>query len=208
LPGRELLTCALMRVRNLAVVLLSILSAPATNATNPFLDAPSDQPVSAQFRGTEWGEGLAEDSPLTARVVTTRLAKTTWGAIFKIEFVILKSKAAKKRKLEPEYFIVTDERILSLNGENKEAAVKKIAATAEPPPFEPGDVFGISNGEFKHEDRPWETTIEVKGDLCTYLRSHNSGHFSKVVWKKGVGLVEYAYGYGAAAEGYRLKRAK
>jgi hypothetical protein len=175
---------------------------------NPFLDAASDKPATAQFRGTEWGEGLAEDSPLTARVVTTRLAKTTWGGIFKIEFVILKSKAAKKRKLEPEYFIVTDERIVSLNGENKEATVKKIAAMVEPPPFEPGDVFGIVTGEFKHEDRPWETTIEVKDDLCTYLRSHNSGHFSKVVWKKGVGMVEYAYGYGALADGYRLKRAK
>jgi hypothetical protein len=177
-------------------------------AANPFLDVASDKPVTAQFRGTEWGEGLAEDSPLTARVATTRLARTTWGGIYKIEFVILKSKAAKKRKLEPEYFIVTDERIVSLNGENKEGTVKKIAAMAEPPPFEPGDVLGIATGEFRHEDRPWETTIEVKGDLCTYLRSHNSGHFSKVVWKKGVGLVEYAYGYGALADGYRLKRAK
>jgi hypothetical protein len=103
---------------------------------------------------------------------------------------------------------VTDERIVSLNGENKEATVKKIAAMAEPPSFEPGDVFGIATGEFKYEDRPWETTIEVKGDLCTYLRSHNSGHFSKVVWKKGIGLVEYASGSGAHADGYRLKRAK
>ena len=40
----------------------------------------------------------AEEIPLSARVVTTRLAKTAWGAIFRIEFVDLKSKAAKKRK--------------------------------------------------------------------------------------------------------------
>ena len=192
----------------MAMGMLSLLFVSAAFAVNPFLDAARDKPTSAQFRGAEWGEGLADDSPLTARVVTTRLAKTTWGGIYKIEFVILKSKAAKKRKLEPEYFIVTDERIVSLNGENKDATVKKIAAMTEPPSFEPGDVFGIASGELKHEDRPWETTIEVKGDLCTYLRSHNSGHFTKVIWKKGAGMVEYASGSGAHADGYRLKRAK
>ncbi len=90
-----------MRVRKIAIVQLSILLASATYAANPFLDAPNDQPVSAQFRGTEWGEEIeAEEIPLRARVVTTRLAKTAWGAIFRIEFVDLKSKAAKKRKLE------------------------------------------------------------------------------------------------------------
>ena|SRR2546423_9755350 len=33
-----------------------------------------------------------------------------------------------------------------------------------------------------------------------------SGHFKKIVWKKRLGLVEYASGYGARADGYRLKR--
>jgi hypothetical protein len=178
-------------------------------AANPFLDARNDQPVSAQFRGTEWGEEIdAEEIPLRARVVTTRLAKTAWGAIFRIEFVDLKSKAAKKREIPSRYFIVTDERIVLLNEEDNDAAVKKIAAMAAPPAFEPGHVYGIAKGVSVHEDRPWETKIEVKGDLCVYLSSHNSGHFTKVVWKKGVGLVEYASGYGAHADGHRLKRAK
>jgi hypothetical protein len=40
-----------------------------------------------------------------------------------------------------------------------------------------------------------------------YLSSHRSaGHFKKLVWKKGVGLVEYFAGQGAMADGYRLKR--
>jgi hypothetical protein len=194
--------------RHLLRFVLSALFAPALYAANPFLDAPNDKPVSAQFRGTEWGEGLADESPFNARVVTTRLAKTKWGAVFKIEFRDLKSKGPEKRELAPEYFIVTNERIVAVRGENKDAEVKKIAAMTQAPPFEDGDVFGIATGELKHEDRPWDTTIEVKGDLCTYLRSHNSGHFSKVVWKKGVGLVEYASGSGAHADGYRLKRAK
>jgi hypothetical protein len=46
------------------------------------------------------------------------------------------------------------------------------------------------------------------GDQCIYLSSHNSsGHFKKLVWKKGVGLVEHASGYGARQDDYRLKRA-
>lgn len=77
----------------------------------------------------------------------------------------------------------------------------------KPRTFEDGDVRGITSGKLDHEEGQWTTTIEVKGDECTYLTSHNSGHFSKIVWKKGVGLIENASGYGAHADGYRLKRA-
>ena len=31
-------------------------------------------------------------------------------------------------------------------------------------------------------------------------------NFKKVAWKKGVGLIEYSMGYGAMADGFRLKR--
>src|SRR5215831_4231783 len=48
--------------------------------------------------------------------------------------------------------------------------------------------------------------FEVKGDLCINLDEHPSGHFTKVVWKRGVGLIEYASNYGAEREGFRLKR--
>jgi hypothetical protein len=175
---------------------------------NPFLDAPNDQPVSAKFRGTEWGDEIQqEEIPLTARVITTRVAKMPWGAIFKMEFTDLKSHAPKKREIRPDYFIVTDDRIVLLNEEDNDAAVKKISGMDKPPAFEESDVRGITSGKFNHEDGPWTTTIEVKGDECTYLASHNSGHFTKIVWKKGVGLVEYAAGYGAKRDGYRLKRA-
>lgn len=188
--------------------ILSILFASSISAANPFLDATSEKPVSATFRGTEWGEETGGEIPLTARVVTTRLAKAAWGTIFKIEFVDLKSKAPKKREISPRYFIVTDERIVLLNEEDNDAAVKKIEKMPSAPPFEPSDVYGIAKGVSVHEERPWKTTLEVKGDQCVYLASHNSGHFTKLVWKKGVGLVEYASGQGAQADGYRLKRAK
>jgi len=176
-------------------------------AANPFLDVQDDKSVSATFRGTEWGDDIGqEEIPLTARVVTTRLAKMPWGAIFKVEFTDLKSSAQKHREIRPDYFVVTDDRIVLLNEEDNDAAVKKISALDKPPQFEQNEIYGITSGSFDYEDGLWKTTIRLKGDLCIYDASHPSGHFKKIVWKKGVGLVEYATGYGAHADGYRLKR--
>jgi len=176
-------------------------------ATNPFLDTPDDQPVSAKFRGTEWSEDIGEkDIPLTATMVTTRIAKMPWGAIFKVEFTDLKSRAEKQREIRPDYLIVTNDRIVLLNEEDNDAAAKKISTLDKPPDFEPNDIYGITSGSFEHQEGLWKTTIKLKGDLCIYEATHPSGHFKKIVWKKRIGLVEYASGYGAHADGYRLKR--
>jgi hypothetical protein len=176
-------------------------------AANPFLDALNDQPVSAKFRGTEWSDDIGEqDIPLTARVVTTRIAKMLWGAIFKVEFTDLKSRVEKQREIRPDYFVVTNDRIVLLNEEDNAAATKKISTLDKPPEFEPNDIYGITSGSFEHRQEEWKTTIKLKGDLCIYDANHPSGHFKKIVWKKGVGFVEYASGYGAHADGYRLKR--
>jgi hypothetical protein len=198
-----------MRGSRIVTMTMAILLSASAYAANPFLDAADDKPLSAKFRGTEWSDDSSnQEIALTARVIATRLAKMPWGAIFKIEFTDLKSRAKKRRKIPPDYFIVTDERIVLLNEENNDAAVKKISAMDKAPTFEEGDVRGITSGKLNHEEAPWTTTIEVKGDECTYLASHNSGHFAKIVWKKGVGLIEYAMGYGAMADGFRLKRQK
>jgi hypothetical protein len=193
----------------IATITTSILLPAAVYAANPFLSAPDDKPVPAKFRGTEWGDEIRQDEiPLTARIVTTRVAKMSWGAIFKIEFTDLESNAPQKREIRPDYFIATDDRVVLLNEEDNDAAVKKISALDKPPEFEAGDVYGITAGKFSHEDGLWKTTISLKGDLCVYDSSHPSGHFKKIVWKKGVGLVEYASGSGAHADGFRLKRQK
>ena len=192
------------RVASIAIL---IALANVAVAANPFLDAKDDKAVSANFRGTEWiDESIDGEIPLTARVVTTRIAQMPWGAIFKIEYVDLKSKASEKREILPDYFIATDDRIVLLNEEDNEAAAKKIAAMEKPPAFEQSDIRAIATGELKFVDGPYTTAIETKGDQCTYLTSHNSGHFTKYVWKKGVGLVEHSSGYGAMKDGFRLKR--
>jgi hypothetical protein len=97
-------------------------------AANPFLNALNDQPLSAKFHGAEWSEDTGE-VPLTARAVTTRIAKMQWGAIFKIEFTDLKSGAGKQRAIRPQDFVVTENRIILLNEEDNEMAVRKISAT-------------------------------------------------------------------------------
>jgi len=197
-----------------AAMMMAMLIPVSGYAANPFLNTPDDKPVSAKFSGTQWGDEIEEEEiPLTMGVVTTRIAKMGWGAIFKIEFTDLTSRARnlagvrpKKREIRPDDFIVTDDRIILLNEQDNDAAAKKISALDKPPDFQPNDIYGITSGSFEHKEGEWKTTIKLKGDLCIYNASHPSGHFKKIVWKKGVGLVEYASGYGAHADGYRLKR--
>src|SRR5713101_5984870 len=197
-----------MHDRCVAILTVLILLPVSAYAGNPFLDAPDGKPVSAKFRGAERGDEIQQDEiPLTARVVTTRIAKMPWGAIFKIEFADVKSRAPEPRKIEPEYFVVTNDRIVLLKEENIPDAIKRISTLDKPPEFELDEIYGITSGSFNHEDGLWKTTIKLKGDLCVYEASHPSGHFKKVIWKKGVGLVEHASGYGVRADGYRLKRA-
>jgi hypothetical protein len=196
-----------MGALRVGIVAISILLTASAYSANPFLDAKDNKPVSAKFNGTEWGDNIDEgEIALTARVVTTRMADMPWGAIFKIEFTDLKSRAPEPRKIEPDYFVVTDDRIVLLNEEKIEEAVHRIGAMEKPPSFDEANVYGITSGHLNHEEGLWKTTIRLKGDLCVYDANHSSGHFKKVVWKKRVGLVEYASGYGARADGYRLKR--
>ena len=133
--------------------MMTILFSISAYAVNPFLDVPNDKPVSAKFRGTEWSDDIGEENiPLAARVVTTRIAKMAWGAIFKIEFTDLKSRAEKQREIGPDCFIVTDNRIVLLSEEDNDAAAKKISALDKPPEFEPNDIYGVSSGGFEHQE--------------------------------------------------------
>src|SRR6478672_6991707 len=112
-----------------AAIMMTMLIPASGYAANPFLNTPDDKPVAAKSRGTEWSDDIGkQDIPLTARVLTTRIAKMPWGAIFKIEFTDLKSRAEKQREIRPDYFVVTDDRIVLLNEEDNDAAARKISA--------------------------------------------------------------------------------
>lgn len=207
------------------IATMSILIVASAFAANPYLDAKDDKPVSANFRGEEWNdEYINGEVPLAARAITTRVATMPWGAIFKIEFVDLKSRAEQKREISPLYFIATADRIVLFDAsayvqvesgtmtteqveKDTQAAIKKVSGMEKPPDFQQGDIRAINTGKMNFEEGPYTTEIEVKGDVCTYTTSHNSGHYTKFAWKKGVGLVDHRSNYGAAKDGYRLIRA-
>jgi hypothetical protein len=194
-----------MKCTRLTITTMTILFFVSAYAANPFLDAPNDKPTPVNFRGTEWSDDIGEeDIPLTAQVVTTRIAQMAWGAIFKIEFTDLKSRADKQREIRRDYFIVTDDRIVLLNEDN-DAAAKRFRHSTDRRNSNRTTFYGITSGSFEHQEGERKTAIKLKGDLCIYEASHPSGHFKKVVWRKGGGLVEYASGHGAHADGYRLK---
>lgn len=198
---------AMRRLVTASILASVLLLTHGVQGANPFVDAPDNKPARAEFRGTEWGDAISEEKlPLAATVVTTRIGKMPWGGIYKIEFTDIKSSASQSREISPEYFVVTDDFIFLLNEEDMEKAVQRVSALEKPPSFDKGEIYGITRGRFRHQDGLWTTTITLRGDLCTFETSHPSGHFKKTVWKKKVGLVEYASGYGAAADGYRLKR--
>lgn len=179
-------------------------------AANPYLVAKDQQPVAASFHGTEWGDEIgAKELPLRARVVTTRLALLAWGAVFKIEFTAIESQATKPRTLLPRYFIATDDQIALLNAEDPEAAIAQLKTLAKAPELAPEDIYAITKGQRTYQGNKNTTAkLEVSGARCVYRWSHTSGHFTTVVWKRGVGLVEFAQGRGARADGYRLLRAE
>src|SRR5215468_10553126 len=96
-----------MSVYRIGIAAIFISLTVSVYASNPFLDAKDGKPVSANFRGTEWNDQFPEhEIPLTARSITTRIAKMPWGAIFKIEFTDLKSRAPEEHEVAPTRYYI------------------------------------------------------------------------------------------------------
>jgi hypothetical protein len=141
----------------MAIMIMSVLLPFSAFGANPFLDVKDDKPVSATFRGSEWGDEIEQDEiPLAARVITTRIVKMAWGAIFKIEFIDLKSRALQSRKIEREYVVVTDSRIALLNEEDVDAAIKRFSALAKPPEIRDGRHLRDHQRQLRSRRRPVE----------------------------------------------------
>ncbi len=193
---------------HLVLAALALLLAPLALAENPFLHAQSDEPAVAKFKGVEWNEEFDQDEyAWSARVTTRRVATASWGAFFKISFDQIATKAPHPRELRPLYFFTTENEIVLLNEEKPDEAIRQLAAQPKPPKFEPRDLYGLSKGARQvADDGTSSSKLAVKGDRSTYQWTHHSGHFTTVAWQRGVGLVEFAQGYGARRDGFRLKR--
>lgn len=112
---------------------------------------------------------------------------------------------AEEARIRPEYFIVTDNRIVLLNEEDNDATAKKISGLDKPPDFEP-NIFTVSPAATSSTRRESGKRQSNCKETSAFMRRVIPPNISKIVWKKGVGLVGYAGGYGAHADGYRLKR--
>lgn len=180
----------------------------AAAAANPFLTATSDKPSAARFTGSEWGDEIEEkELPLSAQVVTTRLAQLPYGAVFRIAFTDIASRAAAPRQINAYYFLATDAEIVAIRDEDPDAAIARLKLLTKAPVAAPDDIFGISRGSRTYPSGKLSVAkLTVTGARCTYKWTHSSGHFVTVIWQRGIGLVELAKGRGARADGFRLVR--
>jgi hypothetical protein len=193
---------------SIALALLGLMLPSMGWAENPFLHAKSDAPVSAKFKGAEWNDEYEKDEyAWSTQVTTQRVATAKWGSFFKITFDQITTKAPKPRDMQPLYFLATDNEIFLVNEEKPDEAITRFASQDAPPKFEPDYLYGLAKGSRTVAlSKVSNAKLVVKGDRSTYEFSHNSGHFTHVVWQRGVGLVEYGQGYGARKEGFSLKR--
>lgn len=172
---------------------------------NPYLAHKDDAPVTREFSGKEWGDEVdvpanKDSVPFRAKVTTQRVATMPWGAIYKISFA-----PSSKRELSPYYFLATDGEILLLASEDIDREIRAIQQMAKQPKFEKSDVWALTKGSLKVSEPPWETTVSARGDGSLRQSIHDgSGHFGRVEWKRGVGLVEIAQGRGAMQDGFEL----
>ena len=182
-----------------------LLIAPCARAENPFLWMKSGTPEVAEWSGTEWyfqiHKSAKEERPCAANVSCRRIAKMSWGQIVRYRFTL-----PGELELDPLYFLVRDDVILDLTDDDVVYLIGTVATMKSAPQYEPKDVRALVEvGTHQASDEPWSSTVTTTSDTSTYLATHPSGHFSKLVWKRGVGLVEYSTGNGARKDGLRLQ---
>lgn len=185
-------------------------AARAEKGANPYLSAADDKPVTAAFSGTEWGDDIGpKERPITARVVTTRLAALPFVSVYRIDFAEVRSAAGTTRQIASRHFVVTDTEIALLQEEDIDAAIARLKALTKMPGLSTPDLRAIVSGRRKlTRDATSNSSLTVQGPRCTYQYTHSAGHFTTMIWQRGVGLVEYAQGRGARADGFRVQRAK
>ncbi len=189
-------------------LVLSVFARSSSFAKNPFLSASGDDRALATFSGTEWGDELGpKDLPLSARVVTVRREKLTWGEVFEISFESIRSQTGKPRTINPLLLVVTDKEIVRISADKPSEAIAKLKTLASQPKYEPADLVGLSQGSKTYKETGLTVAkIATKGDKLRYTWNHNSGHYLILEWQRGVGLTEISQNRGAHADGFRLRR--
>lgn len=181
------------------------------------------------YKGTIWNDAMVmegnkdldADGQLGVRATlnVTEVAKLIKGKVYKLQFSIYNAKNNSKEQDQRLYLWVTKDKIYDLspvnisdykkftkNGEfSYEKYVKYLEEKGQLPSTEKNYVrFSRENMKFTDESGLWETEIKNKDNICTYLSSHNSGHYLQYTWEAGKGLTEYSSGIGAMREGFEL----
>lgn len=179
--------------------------------------------------GTIWGDvnlpnGEIEDiteEDVKANLVVTEVAKLIKGKVYEFNFSIQGDKVNPVYKEQELFLWVTSDGIYKLsppadNFNKKDFVIdgnfdnlghiKMLEKSGQLPNNDKSLIrCSPENMKFKDsENSLWETEILVKDNICTYVRSHNSGHFEKFVWELDKGLTNYSWGQGAGLSGMKL----
>ncbi|WP_162862505.1 hypothetical protein [Acetivibrio cellulolyticus] len=187
------------------------------------------------YEGTIWGEALiakeqseeaysVEEVKIKANLTITDISKLIEGKIYELDFTILGEKVSPAFREQKLFLWVTREEIyelsptenfntkdLIIDGRFDDLAYAKILEKTGQLPSDDKNLirFCYKDMNFKDSENPLlQTEISVKNNICTYNRTHNSGHFEKYVWEIHEGLTYYSLGYGAKKSGMRLMYVK
>lgn len=188
-------------------------------AEHPFLSATSE-PI--RFTGTHWNDEWSGDSPLAVDAKITSLAKTDAGELLRIQFSPVGT-PKHPRKLSPLTFWVAAQGAIFRIAEDADAAppaptalglselllpaVDEAGCFSGTPPAADGATLAVADRGWRWVAQPWTTEIGIDhGYTVRFLATHPSGHFTKFVWQKGIGLNEISVGSGARQDGWSLQR--
>lgn len=182
----------------------------------PFL-VPDSPPVA--FTGVHWNDEWDGDSPLSAEGSWVPLARFETGQFVRLNLA-RQGKPEHPREFPELIFWVTPQGAIYLSGTEDVSKAPEVTPldlilpeideaghfTHPPTTSEETPVLASARG-WRWTNAPWTTEVSTDdGTVVRYLSSHPGGHFTKMVWQRGVGLTEIAMGSGARQSGWSLHR--
>lgn len=197
------------------LALLLLLQGWNTHA-NPYLP-DLDKPI--RYSGVQWNDEWQGDSAIQAEGKFSSVAKFDAGEI--VKFSLATTGKPKHPRTFPEFlFWVTNEgAIYRLPTDDTKQAPKVEPLDIVVPvvteegkfggaPKSSGDVPIISSEYgWRWTSAPWTTEIATdNGGLVMFRSYHPSGHFTRMLWQRGLGITEISMGSGARQDGWELHR--
>jgi len=170
------------------------------------------------FTGLAWGEVLKNKNLIKAPI-KGNLELKFWGAltegkVYDLKFITKSLTIAKSYREQELVIWVTKQFIYEFqppenfdinkmltHGTFDKLALFKFLALNKISPSKDKTFILCSSKNTNYQDGPWETQIISNNVTCSYMSTHNSGHYREILWKKGKGLTQYSFGFGAGNAG-------